>query len=167
MIVMAGARAQAKPGWPSEDAKACRLLPMPMIEARLGGKAERLVGVDATTPRQQSWCGGAVKDKLFSIRYGGPDTEGMAKSKAELLESLEAYLEMTGPYELKDYGEIVCRMQKYPNDRKGNRLPTPRTVTDCYLFDEGRMQLNIDCEDARAAQFDDVKLLLELASKGR
>lgn len=168
MIVVAGAVAQEKPGWPSENARACRLLQIPTLEARFGGKAERVLGVDATTSRETSWCKAVVKDKLFTIRSGGPESEGMAKNKAAMLESFEAYREMTGPYELKDYGDkIVCRMQKYPNDRKGNPLPTPRTVTDCYLFDEGRMHLNIDSEDARAAQFDDVKLLLELAAKGR
>jgi hypothetical protein len=168
MIVAAGSRAQQlKPGWPNEDAKACRLLPVAMLEARWGGKVERLLGVDATSAREASWCKGIVKDKLYIIRNGGPDSEGMAKSKPAMLESFEAYREMTGPYELKDYGAIVCRMQKYPNDRKGNPLPTPRTATDCYLFDEGRMHLYVDADGPGGAPFDEVKLLLELASKNR
>jgi hypothetical protein len=148
-------------GQASPDAKACRLLSVPELEAHFGGKSISVKGSDTST---FSICSVRIDDMRHeaSLNIRPPSPADRAVTIQQRLDVVASSMKKDKSLETKILGSVGCF--KLPSELGDKPLPT----TTCLLVnDGGYISLAIASDDPKQTTFDAVKALLEKAAARR
>jgi hypothetical protein len=148
------------------DAKACKLMPTPELEATYGGKLANPHGFDGDSSVCTANIGG-LAIKLQSAPAGAagvPSTIQQALAGARLMlgearQSPEA--------NTKDYGKAGCLSMKMTKGFDGKPLAKPLLTTSCFMVEGGYLNLSVAGEKPKQVGFEGVRALLEKAAARR
>jgi hypothetical protein len=148
-------------GQANPDAKACRLLSVPELEAHFGGKSISVKGSDTST---FSMCSVRINDMRHeaSLNIRPPSPAGQAVTIQQRLDIVANSMKRDKPLETKVFGSVGC----FKSDSELGDKPLPTTT--CFLVnDGGYISLTIASDDPKQTTFDAVKALLEKAAARR
>jgi hypothetical protein len=157
--------AQTSPSY-GPEAKACKLMPTPELEASYGGKATNPHGTDSVGSICTVNIGGlAVKLQSAPPGTGGVPTsipQGLMGARMMLGEAKQAPETST-----KDFGKVGCLSMKMTKGFDGKPLAKPLLTTSCFLVEGGYLNMSVSSENPKQVGFDVVKPLLEKAAAKR
>ncbi|MGA9812819.1 MAG: hypothetical protein WBQ64_08595 [Terriglobales bacterium] len=148
------------------DAKACKLMPTPDLEATYDGKAGNPHGSDGDS----SICTVNIGGLAVKLQSAAPGTAGVPTSIAQGLMGARMMLgeaKQAPKTNTKDFGKVGCLTIKMVKAFDGKPLAKPLLTTSCFLVEGGYLNLSVASENPRQVGFDLVKRLLEKAAARR
>lgn len=167
-IVAASPHSVAAQSSPSHgrDAKACKLMPTPELEAGYGGKVSDPHGSDGDS----SICTVNIGGLAVKLQSAPPGTAGVPTSIQQGLIGARMMLgaaKQARRTNTKDFGKVGCLSMKMVKAFDGKPLAKPLLTTSCFLVEGGYLNLSVASENPRQVGFDLVKELLEKAAAKR
>jgi hypothetical protein len=148
------------------NAKACKLMPTPALEATFGGKVTNPHGMDGDSPVCTVNIGGlAIKLQSAPPGTAGVPTlipQGLMGARLMLGEAKQSPETNT-----KDYGKVGCQSMKMTKGFDGKPLAKPLLTSSCFLVEGGYLNMSIAGENPKPVGFDVIKALLEKAAARR
>ena len=148
------------------DAKACKLMPTPELEASYRGKVSDPQGSDGDS----SICMVNIGGLAVKLQSAPPGTAGVPTSIAQGLVGARMMLgaaKQAPKTNTKDFGRVGCLTMKMTNAFDGKPLAEPLLTTSCFLVEGGYLNLSVASENPKQVRFDLVKELLEKAAAQR
>jgi hypothetical protein len=166
--VAAGPYSVAAQSSPSHvrDAKACKLMPTPELEASYRGKVSNPQGSDGDS----SICTVNIGGLAVKLQSEPPGTAGVPTSIAQGLVGARMMLgaaKQAPKTNTKDFGRVGCLTMKMTKGFGGKPLARPLLTTSCFLVEGGYLNLSVASENPKQVRFDLVKELLEKAAAQR
>ncbi len=157
--------AQSSPSY-GQDAKACKLMPTPELEASYRGKVSDPQGSDGDS----SICTVNIGGLAVKLQSAPPGTEGVPTSIAQGLVGARMMLgaaKQAPKTNTKDFGRVGCLSMKMMKGFDGKPLAKPLLTTSCFLVEGGYLNLSVASENPKQVRFDLVRELLEKAAAQR
>lgn len=148
------------------NAKACKLMPTPDLEASYGGKVTNPHGSD----EESSVCTVNIRGVAIKLQSAPPGTAGVPTSIRQGLMGARLMLgeaKQSPEANTKDYGKVGCLSMKMTKGFDGRPLARPLLTTSCFLVEGGYLNLSVAGENPRQVGFDAIKALLEKAAARR
>ena len=157
--------AQSSPYY-GPEAKACKLMPTPDLEATYGGKVSDPHGSDGDS----SICTANIGGLAIKLQSAAPGSAGVPTSIAQGLVGARMMLgeaKQAPKAHTRDFGKVGCLTMKMVKAFDGKPLAKPLLTTSCFLVEGGYLNLSVASENPRQVEFDLVKRLLEKAAARR
>ncbi|MBZ5649301.1 MAG: hypothetical protein LAO18_02320 [Acidobacteriia bacterium] len=168
LAAVAGQRSVAAQSSPyyGPNAKACKLMPTPDLEASYGGKVSNPHGTDGDS----SVCTVNIGGLAVKLQSAAPGTRAVPTSIPQGLMGARMVLgaaKQAPETNTKDFGKVGCLSMKMTKGFDGKPLGKPLLTTSCFLVDGGYLNLSVASESSRQVRFDLVRGLLEKAAAKR
>jgi hypothetical protein len=165
LAFVAGAGFLAAQSSPSDgaNAKACKLMPTPDLEASYGGKVTNPHGFDG----ESSVCTMNIGGLAIKLQSAPPGTEGVPTSIQQGLMGARLMLgevRQSAEANIKDFGKIGCLRMKMTKAFDGKPLAKPLLTSSCFLVEGGYLNMSVASENPKQVRFELVKALLEKAA---
>ncbi|MGC2183920.1 MAG: hypothetical protein WA637_11605 [Terriglobales bacterium] len=157
--------AQSSPYY-GPEAKACKLMPTPDLEATYGGKVSDPHGSDGDS----SVCTVNIGGLAVKLQSAAPGSAGVPTSIAQGLvgaRTMFGEAKQAPKAHTMDFGKVGCLTMKMVKAFGGKPLARPLLTTSCFLVEGGYLNLSVASENPRQVEFDLVKRLLEKAAARR
>jgi hypothetical protein len=155
--------AQTSP-YDGSNARACKLMPTPDLEATFGGKITNPNGIDGDS----SVCTANIGGLAIKLQSAPPGTAGVPTSIQQGLMGARLMLgEARQSPATKDYGKIGCLSMKMTKGFDGKPLAKPLLTVSCFLVEGGYLNMSVAGENSKQVGFDVIKALLEKAATRR
>ena len=148
------------------DAKACKLMPIPDLEATYAGKVSNPQGGDGDS----SVCTVNIGRLAVKLQSALPGTAGVPTSIGQGLVGARMMLgaaKQAPKAQTRDFGKVGCLTMKMVKAFDGKPLAEPLLTTSCFLVEGGYLNLSVASDNRRQVGFDLVKRLLEKAAARR
>jgi hypothetical protein len=165
LACFAAPAAQASQNYGSE-AKACKLMPTPELEAAFGGKVKNPHGADG----ESSVCTVNIGGLAIKLQSSPPGASGVPASIQQGLVGFRMMLAEAGQSpetNTRDFGDVGCMSLKMTKGFDGKRLAKPLFTASCFLVEGGYLNMSVAGENRKQIGFDVLRSLLEKAAARR
>jgi hypothetical protein len=148
------------------NARACKLMPTPDLEASFGGKVTNPQGMDGDS----SVCTVNIGGLAIKLQSAAPGTAGVPTSIQQGLMGARLTLgeaRQSPATNTKDYGKIGCLSMKMTKGFDGKPLAQALLTVSCFLVEGGYLNMSVAGESSKQVGFDVVKASLEKAAARR
>ena len=148
------------------NAKACKLMPTPDLEASYGGKVTNPHGIEGDS----SVCTVNIGGLAIKLQSAPPGTAGVPTSIQQGLMGARLMLgeaKQSPQTNTKDYGKVGCLSMKMMKGFDGKPLGKPLLTTSCFLVEGGYLNMSVAGENPKQVGFDVIKALLDKAAARR
>jgi hypothetical protein len=148
------------------NAKACKLMPTPDLEATFGGKITNPNGIDGDS----SVCTANIGGLAIKLQSAPPGTAGVPTSIQQGLMGARLLLgegRQSPATNTKDYEKIGCLSMKMTKGFDGKPLAKPLLTVSCFLVEGGYLNMSVAVENSKQVGFEVIKGLLEKAAARR
>jgi hypothetical protein len=148
------------------EAKACKLMPAPELEAQFRGKVTNPQGMDGDS----SVCTVNIGSVAIKLQSSPPGAAGVPTSIQQGLLGARMMLGEAGQSpsaNTRDFGKVGCLSMKMKTAFGGKPLAKALLTTSCFLVDGGYLNISIAGENSKQLRFELVKALLEKAAAKR
>jgi hypothetical protein len=157
--------AQTSP-YDGPNARACKLMPTPDLEASFGGKVTHPHGMDGDS----SVCAVNIGGLAIKLQSAPPGTAAVPTSIQQGLMGARLMLgeaRQSPATNTRDYGKIGCLSMKMTKGFDGKPLAKPLLTVSCFLVEGGYLNMSVAGENSKQVGFDVIKALLEKAAARR